>query len=173
MKNKKVMLSAFIALLLVTGTGVAVWHNNTAYAKSKSKATSVDAKTIMAQYSPPKSKNMAGTTGVTIRRSRLTQMNVISEAAKVLNVLPINIINEMNKGKTLVQIAKDKGMTQAQFLQQLKDVDSQIVDNAVKDGTITKEHGSAIKDGQKDRLTKSLTLKAVDVNEHQSMDMGN
>lgn len=173
MKNKKVMLSAFIALILITGTGVAAWHNTPAYAKSKAKAPSVDAKEIMDQYSPPKSKDKAGTAGNTIRRSRLAQMNIISEAAKVLNELPINIMDEMKKGKTLVQIAKEKGMTKAQFLQKLKDVDSQIVDNAVKDGTITKEHGNAIKDGQKDRLTKSLTQKAVDVNQHQSMDMGN
>ncbi|MDR4948297.1 hypothetical protein [Neobacillus cucumis] len=173
MKNKRVMLSVFIALLLVLATGIVIWHNQTAFAKSKAKAPSVDAKAIMAHYSPPTSKNKAETTKTTIRRSRLTQMNVLTEAAKVLNVLPINIIDEMKKGKTLVQIAKGKGLTKAQFLQKLSDVDSQIVDKAIKDGSISKEHGNVIKAGQKDRLTKSLTQKAVDVSEHQSMDMGN
>jgi hypothetical protein len=173
MKNKKVMVAAFVAFLLILGSAAAAWHNNTAFAKSKVQTPEVNQKAIMAKYSPPNSKNKTATSGTHIRKSRLAQMNVVGEAAQALNVLPINIIDEMKKGKTLVQIAKDKGLTKAQFMQKLTDVENKTVDAAVKSGTITQKHADAIKQGQKDRLTKSLDLKSVNVKDHQAMDMGN
>lgn len=159
----------FTALLLILGTIAAVWHNNTALAKNQAPTPAVNAKANMAKYSV-KSNNKPGTP---IRRSRLSQMNVVSEAAQVLNVLPITIMDEMKKGKTLLQVAQDKGFNKAQFLQKLTDVENKTVDTATTAGTITQKHSAALKAGQKDRLTKSLDMKAVNVNDHQAMDMGN
>ena len=169
MRKKLNKVFLFAALLLMLGTVAAVWHNETAVAKNQATAPAVNAKANMAKYSV-KSKNKAITT---IRRSRLSQMNIVSEAAQVLNVLPITIMDEMKKGKTLVQIAKEKGITKAQFLQKLTAVENKTVDTATKAGTISQEHSTALKAGQKDRLSKSLDMKAVNVNDHMAMDMGN
>ncbi|MEH7075446.1 hypothetical protein [Neobacillus drentensis] len=173
MKYQKVTVSIFVALLLILGASAAVWHNSPALAKSNAKAPSINAKEAMSKFAPPRKNDKAKTSEPTVRKSRLPQLNVVSEAAVVLNVLPINIIEEMNKGKTLVQIAKEKGITKAEFLQKLKDNENQLLDEEVKAGTISEDHADAIKEGQKDRLTKSLSLKSVNVNDHQSMDMGN
>lgn len=157
----------FTALLLILGSVVAVWHNSTAFAKNQ--AATANAKAGMAKYSV-KSKSKSGTP---IRKSRLSQMNIVAEAAQVLNVLPITIMDEMNKGKSLVQVAEAKGLTKDQFLQKLTDVENKTIDAANKSGTITQKHATALKAGQKDRLNKSLDTKAVNVNNHQAMDMGN
>lgn len=175
MKKRRVLVFTLFALLFMAGTAAIVWHNETAFAKGKNTkgANSINAQAVMGKYAPPKSKNNQGKADAVPRRSRLSQMNIISEAAQVLNILPVNIIDEMKNGKTLVQIAKEKGLTKADFLKQLKAYENKTVDAAVTAGTITKEHAKAIKAGQNDRLTKSLTIKSVNVNDHQAMDMGN
>ena len=58
-------------------------------------------------------------------------------------------MDEMKKGKTLEQIALDKGLTKDQFLQKLTDYENQTVAAASKKGTITKKHETALKEGQK------------------------
>ena len=166
------MIAASIALLLTIATAAAVWHDNTALAKNQAKSPAVNAKEIMAKFSPPKSKTESATSEP-VRRSRLKEMNIVGEAAQALNVMPITIIDEMKKGKTLEQVAKAKGLTKKQFLQKLTNVENKMIDTAVKDKTITKEHAEAIKAGQKERLEHGLMQTAVDVNDHQAMDMGN
>jgi hypothetical protein len=169
MTKRLIKVSVFAVMILILGLGAIVWQNQNALAKDQAASVTVNAKANMAKYSP-KSNNKSEKP---IRRSRLSQMNVVSEAAQVLNVLPITIMDEMTKGKTLLQVAQDKGLTKAQFLQKLSDVENKTVDTATKAGTITQKHSDALKAGQKDRLTKSLDLKAVNVNDHQAMDMGN
>ena len=123
----------------------------------------------MAKYSAPNKKDASDP----VRVSRLKQMNIVGEAANVLNVLPIDIINEMNKGKTLVQVAKDKGLTEAEFNKKLTDFDAKTVNAAVKDGTITKEHGDAIDAGRADRIKKGMQEKSMKAHDGMAMDMGN
>jgi hypothetical protein len=158
----------FAALLLLLVVAATVWHNNNAYAKNQANTIKSPAE-LMAKYSHKTKQNSTET----IRRSRLPQMNIISEAANVLNLLPINIMDEMKKGKTLEQVAQEKGLSKDQFLTKLTDFENQTVAVASKAGTITKDHEKALKEGQKDRLTKSLSVKAVNVNDHKAMDMGN
>jgi hypothetical protein len=166
MKRQIFSLAAFLALVIA---GISAYHIKDAYAKNQAvKKTPAE---MMARYSY-KGKGKQNT-NENIRVSRLSQMNVVSEAANVLNVLPIKIMDEMKKGKTLEQIAKDKGMSKDQFLKKMSVFEDQTVAAAVKAGRITEEHQKALKDGQKDRLTKSLSLKAENVNDHKAMDMGN
>ncbi|MFJ5715864.1 hypothetical protein [Neobacillus sp. NPDC093127] len=167
--KKRMNVTGLLIMLLIIGLVSTFWHNSNAEAKNKTSNHKKSAEQMMVKYSAKDKQNI----DPNFRRSRLKQMNVVSEAAKVLNVLPIDIMNEMKNGKTLVQIAQSKGLTKADFLQKLTDYENQIIADAVKTGKITKEHETALKDGQKNRLTKSLTLKAVDVNDHQAMDMGN
>ena len=163
---RKKFLAAFaLAGVLSVGAVAAVQTNNDALAKGQPKQPTPAER--MAKYSAPKQKNSAKTI---VRASRLKQQNIVSEAANVLNVLPIDIIKEMEKGKTLVQVAKDKGLTEAEFNKKLTDFDSKIVDKAVKDGTITKEHGDAIKAGRTDRIKNGMKEKAMKAKT--MMDMG-
>ncbi|MDP4104912.1 MAG: hypothetical protein Q8935_08155 [Bacillota bacterium] len=165
--GKKVLIASILAATVVIGSGAAVWNSKEDSALAK-KPGAVDPKQAMARYSPPSHKN---TTAAVVRDSRLNQQNIVAEAANVLNVLPIDIIKEMDKGKTLVQVAKDKGLTETEFNKKLTDFDSKIVDKAVKDGTITKEHGDAIKAGRTDRIKNGMKEKAMKA--HTAMDMGN
>jgi hypothetical protein len=159
----KISISAVILLILTVAT--VITYNHGVLAKSQpNKNTSAE---MMARYSPPNQKN----TATAVRQSRLNQQNIVAEAANVLNVLPIDIIKDMEKGKTLVQVAKDKGLTETEFNKKLTDFDTKIVDKAVKDGTITKEHGDAIKAGRTDRIKNGMKEKAMKA--HTAMDMGN
>src|SRR4051794_26183068 len=118
--RKKFLITSALVVILGAGSAATIFHNENAYAKNKQPAA-IDAKKAMTKYSPPKSKK--GSTEP-VRTSRLKEMNIVGEAANVLNVLPIDIINEMNKGKTLVQVAKDKGLTEAEFNKKLTDFDA-------------------------------------------------
>ena len=166
MKRQILSVAAFVALVVA---GISAYHINNAYAKNQTvKKTPAE---MMAKYSY-KGKGKQNM-NENIRVSRLSQMNVVSEAANVLNVLPIKIMEDMKKGKTLEQIAKDKGLSKDQFLKKMAAFEDQTVAAAVKTGRITEKHQKALKDGQNDRLKKSLTQKAQDVNDHAAMDMGN
>jgi hypothetical protein len=164
MARKQTLTVSVLAAVLIACLAAAILQTQ-AFAKNQA----VDAKKVMATYSAPGSSN----TGEPTRKSRVKQQNIVSEAANVLNVLPMDIINEMKKGKTLVQIAKDKGLSEPEFTQKLKDFDAKTVNAAVKEGTITKEHATAINEGRADRIQKGLKEKAMNVNDHMAMDMGN
>lgn len=166
MRKKFLIASALVAIIAVGSIGAAL-HSESVLAKNKPAAAVVDAKKAMAKYSPPTKKNAT----TPVRESRLKQQNIVAEAANVLNVLPIDIINDMKKGKTLAQVAKDKGLTEAEFNKKLTNFDTKIVDQAVKEGTITKEHGDAIKAGRTDRIKSSMKDTAMKA--HTAMDMGN
>jgi hypothetical protein len=166
--KKKLLIALALALILISGSAVALYHDNPAFAKNQP-ATDVKVKGNMDVYSPPNQKKSSEP----VRKSRLKEMNIVGEAATVLNVLPITIIDEMQKGKTVVQIAKEKGLTEAEFTKKLTDLETNMVNEAVSSGTITQEHADAIKAGRPDRLKKSIKEKAVNVNDHKAMDMGN
>jgi hypothetical protein len=163
--GRKLFTALALAGALTIGASAAI-SLHSAEAKSQPKQPTPAER--MAKYSAPKSNKSAKPI---VRTSRLDQQNIVAEAANVLNVLPIDIIKEMEKGKTLVQVAKDKGLTEAEFNKKLTDFDSKVVDKAVKDGTITKEHGDAIKAGRTDRIKNGMKEKAMKA--HTAMDMGN
>jgi len=167
MRKRLLKVTSIIAVILILGTAVMVWKNHSALAKKQDANVKISAAERMAKYSVKTKQN----TDSSLRKSRLSQINVVSEAATILNVLPINIMEEMTKGKKLEEIALDKGMSKAKFLKKLTDLDTKNIDDAVRTGTISTKHGTALKEGQKDRLHHSLMLEAVDVNDHKAMDM--
>jgi hypothetical protein len=167
MRKRLLKVTSIISVILILGIAVMIWQNHSALAKKQNESAKPSAATRMAKYSD-KSKRIGDTT---IRKSRLNQINVMSEAANILNVLPINIMDEMKKGKTLEEIAIEKGMSKDKFLKKLTEYDKKSIDSAVSLGTISSKQGTALKEGQKDRLKHNLMLEAVDVNDHKAMDM--
>jgi hypothetical protein len=166
--SKRLLTISALAGVLLFAIFAILHSNNPALAKSQPKPPTATER--MAKYEAPQKKKNASDH---VRVSKVKQLNIVAEAANVLNVLPIDIINEMKKGKTLVQVAKDKGLAESEFNKKLADFDAKTVDTAVKNGVITKEHGDAIAAGRADRIKKGMQEKAMDVNKHMAMDMGN
>ncbi|WML48071.1 hypothetical protein RCG23_22740 [Neobacillus sp. PS3-34] len=167
MSKRSTKISIFIAMLLILGFVVALWHNNTALADNKAVNKTATAASIMSKYSVKDNDQ----TQAPIRKGRLNQINFVTEAAQILNVLPITIMQEMEKEKTVVQIAQEKGYSKAEFLQKLTDLENKTINAAATSGTISQKHANALHQGQADRLKYNLDLKAVNVNDHQAMDM--
>ncbi|MGG3466975.1 hypothetical protein ABES02_05455 [Neobacillus pocheonensis] len=167
MRKKFLKLTSIIAVVLILGSALIVWQNHSVFAKKQETNSKLSAEARMAKYTVKPKQNA----DPNVRRSRLNQINVVNEAAAVLNVLPITIMEDMTKGKTLEQIAKEKGYMKAKFLKKLTDVDTKNIDAAATSGTISKEQAAVLKEGQKDRLNHNLMLEAVDVNDHKAMDM--
>ena len=66
-------------MLLILGLGATLWHNNDAFAKNQAANTQKkSAAELMAKYSA-KGKQKSSET---IRRSRLPQMNIVSESSE-------------------------------------------------------------------------------------------
>lgn len=62
------------------------------------------------------------------------------------------ITDGLNSGKTMYDLAKEKGMTEEQFKAALLEERNKAVDKAVADGKITKEEGVAMKETLKNNL---------------------
>ncbi|AKN31562.1 hypothetical protein Ccar_12095 [Clostridium carboxidivorans P7] len=62
------------------------------------------------------------------------------------------ITDGLNSGKTMYDLAKEKGMTEEQFKAALLEERNKAVDKAVADGKITKEEGTTMKETLKNNL---------------------
>lgn len=57
-----------------------------------------------------------------------------------------DITNARNSGKTMFDLAKEKGITADQFKSAMVEEKSKAIDEAVKNGSVTKEQGDALKE---------------------------
>jgi len=62
------------------------------------------------------------------------------------------ITDGLNSGKTMYDLAKEKGMTEEQFKAALLEEKNKAVDKAVADGKITEEEGAAMKETLKNNI---------------------
>lgn len=80
---------------------------------------------------------------------------MIGETADLLGIGLRDLKHEMELGKTLTQIAKErKGLSEEQLLQKLKPTLSVRLDQAVQDGCLTKEQAAAAKANMDVKLKK-------------------
>jgi hypothetical protein len=100
------------------------------------------------------------------RQGRFKGLNVVNETADILKVKPIWVMEEMNKGKTLSQIAQEKKITELAFLQELIVLETKTTNAAAKSGKIPQKQADTILSGMNERLTKAIQLKSVNVNNH-------
>ncbi|NUU78486.1 hypothetical protein [Paenibacillus xylanilyticus] len=82
---------------------------------------------------------------------------MIGETADLLGIGLRDLKEQMELGKTLTQIAKErKGLSEEQLLQKLKPSLAKRLDQAAADGCLTKEQVSAAKAGMDEKLKKVI-----------------
>lgn len=95
------------------------------------------------------SNDAAAAPGQRLGIGRITSMrgyDYISNILKnKLGLTDTDIANERESGKTLYDLAAEKGMTQDELKNLLLEEKSKSIDEAVKKGTITKEEGETLK----------------------------
>jgi len=65
--------------------------------------------------------------------------------AEKLNMSANDLESRLNKGESMYQIAVSKGITAENFTTMMNDVRTQVIDQAVKDGTITQDQADWMK----------------------------
>ncbi|MCP8968584.1 hypothetical protein [Ectobacillus ponti] len=154
--KKKTLITSVITALLVVCVTAAIFTDTFAFATGQSAAAKSKTK-------QPKQ--------TTVRKGRFTEINTVSEAAAVLNVKPIWILDEVKKGKTMAQIINAKGMTEQEFIQKATELETKTIQDAVKSGSMSQAHADALQAGMSDRLKENMKMKAMDVKEHAAMNM--
>jgi hypothetical protein len=102
----------------------------------------------------------ATTQGTTVRQrlglNRITSMRgydyVVSVLKNKLGLTDKNITDGLNSGKTLYDLAKDKGMTLEQYKDAVYEEKAKAIDAAVSKGTITKQQGEDLKAALKSNI---------------------
>lgn len=80
----------------------------------------------------------------------------MEETAQILKIDIKTLAAEMEKGKTIAEIAKTKGMTSQQFEAKLKPAVEKRLDEAVKAGCLTKEQAKQMKASISEKLSKVI-----------------
>jgi hypothetical protein len=137
--EKKLLTGAIAAAFLIGGAGLL--HNTQANA-----ATTTTGATVVQNTNS--SKNDHGKRGL--------EKNLIKETATILGVDPTTITDQLKQGKTLVQVAQTKGITEDILLQKLTDAENQSIAAAVTSGKITQAQADKIKSGLAARLKKEV-----------------
>lgn len=87
---------------------------------------------------------------------------MIGETADLLGIGLRDLKEQMELGKTLSQIAKErKGLSEEQLLQKLKPTLAQRLDQAVEEGCLTKEQAAATKADMDTKLKRSSIPRCV------------
>jgi hypothetical protein len=156
MAKKMVRASlAAVSISLTVGAGWIAFFGENAFAISSSPEVKVQASSNPAIHYSKGVKKQGNH-----RQGRFRGLNVSSEAAAILKVKPIDIIDSMVQGKKLVDIAIDHGLTKEQFLQKLTEIETKIINDAAKAGTIPQQQADALMQGMQDRLTSALEMTA-------------
>lgn len=127
---KKKSLISTLVITLVLGLGV------TAYA---------------ATTSPSNAYHQGGGTGLG-RITGFRGYDIITNVLKGKGVTDTEITNAVNSGKTLNNLAQEKGITSDELKKSLLEEKIKIIDDAVTKGTLTKEQG----DAEKARITENI-----------------
>jgi hypothetical protein len=147
--SKKILTGTIAATFLIGGAGLL--HNTQANAATKG--------TSAVQSSNVSTNDHA---------KQGHESNLIQEAATILGVDLTTITDQLNQGKTLVQVAQDKGVTEDVLLQKLTDAENQSIDAAVTAGKITQAQA----DKQKSGLAADLKKEVENTEQHDGHEKG-
>lgn len=141
MKSKKLILA--LTMTITMGLGI------TAYAATESANTQTT--TVTTANTSTNGFHMAGA-GL----GRATGMRGYDYVEAVLKdklgMTDEEITAGFNSGKTMYDLAKEKGMTEDEFKTALLEERIKAIDKAVADGNITKEEGDSIKENLKNNM---------------------
>lgn len=100
-------------------------------------------------YAASADNTAAAASGQRLGLGRITSMrgydNITNILKNKLGISDSDIINARNSGKTLYDLAEEKGMTDEQLKTSLLEERSKAIDDAVAKGTITKDEGENLK----------------------------
>jgi len=100
-------------------------------------------------YAASADTTASGATAQRLGLGRITSMRGHDYIANILKsklgLSDTDITNSINSGKTLYDLATEKGMTQDELKAYLLEERSKAIDDAVSKGTITKEEGENLK----------------------------
>ncbi|AWI05971.1 hypothetical protein [Clostridium drakei] len=88
-----------------------------------------------------------------------------------LGITDKEITDALNSGKTMYDLAKDKGMTEEQFKAALLEERNKAIDKAVADGKITKEEGASMKEKLKSNMESCTGIPGQGIR-HEGKGMG-
>lgn len=80
----------------------------------------------------------------------------LKEVAKDLNMSPKDLLTELRSGKTINQVAQEKGVPSQTIVDDLVTKVDARVDKAVSEGKITQEQGDTIKAKAPERIAKLM-----------------
>jgi hypothetical protein len=83
--------------------------------------------------------------------------NLIAQVAEILDVEEQTIIDELKDGKSLAEIAEDYGVSEDELLEELEELQSDAIDDAVADGTLTEDQADELRDRLAERLEEIVT----------------
>lgn len=134
MKSKKLILA--LTMTLVMGLGV------TTYASTEP-TTNTTNNSSNSIHHKSELRRITGMRGSDYVKSILINR---------LNMTDKEIMDGINSGKSMYDLAKEKGMTEDQFKAALLEEKNKAIDKAVTDGKITKEQSDSIKEAIKNKM---------------------
>ncbi|PZE22108.1 hypothetical protein [Paenibacillus xerothermodurans] len=82
--------------------------------------------------------------------------NVVAQTATILGVEQDVVKEALKQGKSLLQIAQDKGINEDTLMQKLIDAEKEALAAAVSSGKLTQEKADKISSGMEDRIRKQV-----------------
>lgn len=157
--NKVIVTGLALAMLL---SGAALYTTNgPVFADNSDNAAKQ-------QQTPRESKLERQDKGKDNKRSELKRMPILEEAAAILG-MEKTALAEALKDKTLVDIAKEKGISEADLIAKLKAERIKKIDAAVKEGKLQADKADKIKDGMEKHLAFMVNHKGGFDREHHGM----
>ncbi|WP_248928276.1 hypothetical protein [Paenibacillus hamazuiensis] len=154
MFGKKIIAGTIAASFLIGGA--AVVHNqafaDTTSTSSASASTSVSDQTYKADKAQRPDGRMGFRGGI----------NFMQEAATILGIDEATLKASLKDGKTLVQLAQEKGITEDDLVQKLAAAETKAIDTAVSEGKLTQEQADKMKTGLADRLKQMVENKRAE-----------
>ncbi|TDF92376.1 hypothetical protein [Paenibacillus piri] len=142
--EKKILTGAIAASFLLGGAGL-LTHANAEDAGTTGPATSAVTKKNQGERGQEKRQGFEFRSG-----------NVIKETAALLGVDATVVMDELKQGKSLLQLAQDKGLTKEDYLQKLTEAEKEAIAAAVTAGKLTQEQADKQTANLTDRLTKEI-----------------
>lgn len=136
-----------IALSLLLSASLAFQSSHTAYADGEINQHSKDQRNQLSNRLKRMKEHKA--------------IPIFEEAAKVIGISTEELIKQVQQGKSIVEVAKSKGISEKKLSSKLMAMRVEKLNEAVKSGKITKENAAKIKEKMSEHLKFMLNRKGL------------